>query len=305
MGSPSEEDADLFKSLSDSPDAAFFKDANHVHRILANFRWALEQHNAIFIANVSGKIVYVNKEFCKLCKYSSEDLINQSMNTLGAGLQSKESYAHLWSTVSSGHVWRGIMKGRANDGSVYCTQTSMFPLTDDQGSKLGYLVVGTDISNEVELCDKNRRLTEQLEEEHRKLIGKKQALIGMIEHIDEEKLKILRDIKTNFEVSIFPLLDQVLEKHPKEDKYLQVLKQNLANIAKPIFDQTRDWKSKLTAKEMQICSLIKQGLVIKEIAPIMHLSPRTIEKHRENIRKKLGLTERKMNLSAYLIEQGL
>ncbi|MFK7825471.1 MAG: helix-turn-helix transcriptional regulator [Oligoflexales bacterium] len=86
---------------------------------------------------------------------------------------------------------------------------------------------------------------------------------------------------------------------------MQVLKQNLKKISKPIFDQTRDWKTKLTAKEMQICSMIKQGLVIKEIAPIMHLSPRTVEKYRENIRKKLGLKMKKLSLSAYLIEQGI
>ena len=305
MSSPSEINADLLKSLTDNPNRNISNESDYIQMILSNFRCALEQHNAVFITNLSGEITYVNNEFCKFSKYTSEELIGQSISFLSSRFHSKEFFEDLWATISSGRTWSGVMQNRSKDDAMFWARTSIFPFTDDSGTVIGYIGVETDITREVELNERNMSLVQQLEEEHKKHMGKKQALIGIIEHIDEEKLKILREIKTNLEVSIFPLLEQVVEKYPKEDRYLQVLKQNLMNISKPIFDQTRDWKTKLTAKEMQICSLIKQGLVIKEIAPIMHLSPRTIEKHRENIRKKLGLTERKMNLSAYLIEQGL
>ncbi|MFK7825461.1 MAG: helix-turn-helix transcriptional regulator [Oligoflexales bacterium] len=59
----------------------------------------------------------------------------------------------------------------------------------------------------------------------------------------------------------------------------------------------------LSPKEIQICNMIKNGLTVKEIAQMFHLSPRTVDKHRENIRKKLGLKSKKINLATYLLHE--
>ena len=283
----------------------FKKEVTNGNWPLSNLQRILEGYNATCITDSNGKIKYVNEGFCSLSKYAPSELYEQSINKVVCDKHhSTQFFEDLWDRVSSGEVWKGLLKNRAKNGANYWAQTSIRPLKDEQGSTNAYLVVKTDVTKEMELTDRNSQLTRLLEEEREKVIKKKHALDGVIEHIDEEKLKILREIKVNLESSIFPLLAEAMEKFPKEEKYLQIVEQNLRNISKPIFDRARDWKSKLTAKEIQICSLIKQGLVIKEIAPIMHLSPRTIEKHRENIRKKLGLKERKMNLSAHLLEQG-
>ena len=58
-------------------------------------------------------------------------------------------------------------------------------------------------------------------------------------------------------------------------------------------------KVKLTATELKVCILIKLNMNTKDIAQITFNSPRTIEKHRENIRKKLKLTKED-NLYNYL-----
>jgi len=57
---------------------------------------------------------------------------------------------------------------------------------------------------------------------------------------------------------------------------------------------------KLTPREIEICDLVKNGLTSKDIAYLQNISVLTIEKHRRNIRKKLGLNNKKYNLSSYL-----
>jgi len=57
---------------------------------------------------------------------------------------------------------------------------------------------------------------------------------------------------------------------------------------------------KLTPKEIEICNMVEGGLVSKEIADFLNVSRQTIEKHRKNVRKKLGLGHRKINLATYL-----
>ena len=84
-------------------------------------------------------------------------------------------------------------------------------------------------------------------------------------------------------------------------KLLEVVKKNLQEISDPIIRNAQEVSEDLTPKELQLCNLIRQGLTVKEIATLTCLSSRTIDKHRENIRKKLRLTERKTNLGAYLM----
>lgn len=83
--------------------------------------------------------------------------------------------------------------------------------------------------------------------------------------------------------------------------YLGIIQTNLDQILSAF---TRDFSSiyyNLTPQEIQIANLIKQGRTTKEIAEIMALSLKTIEFHRTNIRKKLGLNTRKDNLRTHLL----
>ncbi|SHO61934.1 response regulator transcription factor [Algoriphagus zhangzhouensis] len=57
------------------------------------------------------------------------------------------------------------------------------------------------------------------------------------------------------------------------------------------FDSFRD-KYRLSRREVQIVSLVKEGHTNKEIAGQLGLSPSTIETHRKNIHQKLGVNSR-------------
>ena len=56
----------------------------------------------------------------------------------------------------------------------------------------------------------------------------------------------------------------------------------------------------LTSRESEICDLIRSGLSSKQISEALSLSLATVQKHREHIRRKLGLTGRDTNLATYL-----
>lgn len=58
----------------------------------------------------------------------------------------------------------------------------------------------------------------------------------------------------------------------------------------------------LTPTEMQIAEFVRKGLTGKEIAEKLGLSPATVNTHRRNMRKRLGLNKQKINLRQYLLE---
>jgi DNA-binding NarL/FixJ family response regulator len=65
-----------------------------------------------------------------------------------------------------------------------------------------------------------------------------------------------------------------------------------------------DSRAALTDRESQILALIADGHTSREIADMLVISPRTVERHRENLRHKLGLRNR-VDLTRYAIRAGL
>lgn len=60
----------------------------------------------------------------------------------------------------------------------------------------------------------------------------------------------------------------------------------------------------LTPRESQVVKLIAEGRTTEEIAAALTISPRTVERHRENILDKLGLRSR-VDVTRYAIRRGL
>lgn len=88
----------------------------------------------------------------------------------------------------------------------------------------------------------------------------------------------------------------------KQARLLDVLENNLQQLASS-YGNTNECAllfRQLTPVEMQVASMIKQGLSTKDIATALSLSPETINVHRKHIRKKLGLSGKADNLRSHL-----
>ena len=86
----------------------------------------------------------------------------------------------------------------------------------------------------------------------------------------------------------------------RQVKYLGLLKKNFQDIVSPFVEGKQDILTRLSPVEVVICDMIKRGLSSKEIANLRGITPATVGRHRENIRHKLGLANRKVNLVSYL-----
>ena len=98
-----------------------------------------------------------------------------------------------------------------------------------------------------------------------------------------------------------PLLEKLRSsRRPEENVYIDMLERSLENLTSAFGHKITSRNLKLTPKEINICNLIKHDLPSKEIARLLGISLFTVERHRNNIRAKLGITNKHVNLGTYL-----
>lgn len=92
--------------------------------------------------------------------------------------------------------------------------------------------------------------------------------------------------------------------HPEQISYVDIVETNLNDILSPFLQKMSVKYANFTSTEIQVANLIKAGKTSKEIADIMNVSTGTIDTHRNNIRAKLNLNRKKINLRTYLNSLG-
>ncbi|MEW6411951.1 MAG: GAF domain-containing protein [Candidatus Zixiibacteriota bacterium] len=146
-----------------------------------------------------------------------------------------------------------------------------------------------------------KEVNEKLIVEGKSLENKNIAMREVLASFEEEKQKTKQHILTNVEESLLPLLTRVKEgTRPSHQKLIDLLEQYLKEITSPYIDELKSSYSKLTPRELEICRMIKVGRPSKDIAAILNVSLLTVHKHREQIRKKLGIKNSRTNLSSFL-----
>jgi DNA-binding CsgD family transcriptional regulator len=82
---------------------------------------------------------------------------------------------------------------------------------------------------------------------------------------------------------------------------LSILERNTGEIISPFLRTLSTKYPNLTPMEIKVINFIKEGRTTKEMAEMLNASARTVEAHRDNIRKKLGLRNKKANLKSHLM----
>jgi len=168
-------------------------------------------------------------------------------------------------------------------------------LIDAIADRLGDLAMR--LNAEQELQETNRQLTV----ERQALKETNTALKTLMARIEEEKRDIHRDIRDNVEKVLMPILHELSMTVPKHQrKYVDLLRDNLEEITSPFVSQLSDKFHSLTPTEIQISSMIRSGLRTKEIAELRGVAMATINRHRERIRRKLGIINSDVNLATFL-----
>jgi DNA-binding NarL/FixJ family response regulator len=147
-----------------------------------------------------------------------------------------------------------------------------------------------------------KKTTRELRAERKILTEKNIALNQVLEHLESQRQSHKRQVFKDIEQALQPFmkkLKDMLDIQGRADKF-EELEANYNAILGKDLETFKDRYASLTSRESQVCDMIKNGLSSKEISEKLNLSILTVQKHREQIRKKLGITNKNVNLATYL-----
>ncbi len=141
---------------------------------VSDYKDALDETTIIALTDQKGIIRKANSNFCKISKYSEDELIGQDHQILNSGYHPKEFIRDLWVTIAKGKIWKGEIKNKAKDGTFYWVDTTIVPFINEQGKPYQYLAIRVDITkrkeSEEQLTAANIELAFQNNEKEKRAI---------------------------------------------------------------------------------------------------------------------------------------
>ncbi|QGY40463.1 PAS domain S-box protein [Pseudodesulfovibrio cashew] len=148
--------------------------------------------------------------------------------------------------------------------------------------------------------------TEALRKEKEHLEEMNITLRNVLQSIDKERDELLKEVSTKVNNQVIPALDRIENEEDAAIRkgYITVVRDQLTRLA-PGSKATDPLLLKLTHMETRVCQFIQAGYPSKDIAGSLNISLETVQTHRKNIRRKLGLHGKSVSLYAHLKTQGV
>jgi DNA-binding CsgD family transcriptional regulator len=180
-------------------------------------------------------------------------------------------------------------------------------VTRIEGSDPARILISHENVTPLKLAEEAVRERErELDLQRQKLEETNTALRVLLRAREEDKRELEEKVLGNVKELVFPYLANLNQMglNARQKAHLDIVESNLNDIISPFLRQLSSKYLNLTPREIQVANLVKEGRSTKEIAEIMSISTNAVDLHRKNVRKKLGLKNKKTNLRSHLISLG-
>lgn len=256
--------------------------------------------DAIFITNLEGVYISSNQALLDLFGLTREEIKN---------VKAQDHYSNpdersiiIEQIIEKGFIRNREVKFCKKDGEeMDCIISATLRKADD-GSILGYQGTARDITERKREKEALQRAKDALEVKTNKLEEINTALNVLLEKREADKIILQEQVLSNVKKLTLPYIEKLRKSNLDETQraFIDVLEYSLHEIISPLSHKLSSDYFALTPTEIKVADFVRQGKRTKQIAKMLNISTKTIERHREGIRNKLGIKNRKINLQSHL-----
>ena len=114
--------------------------------LLSQYKHAIDASTILSKTDKKGVITYANDAFYKIAKYSKEECIGKTHKIVRDPDMDSSVFKDMWQTIKAKKEWRGIIKNRAKDGSMYIVDSLILPLLDANNEIIEYIGIRHDVT---------------------------------------------------------------------------------------------------------------------------------------------------------------
>ncbi len=264
-----------------------------LHKSEKLFRILVENAPVALLLVEGGKILYANPRFTELSGYGAE--LASIENWWKTAHPNKKERKEIFEKLQEGNP---IQVEIVNKDGLEKYVIAHFTKLPNNFSFIAYEDITAQHIYERTLLKREKELHEKSE----KLEEMNSALRVILSRMNSDKEELENKIYVNIRDLVMPYVDKLgtLSQSETQQSYVNILKLNLQNIISSFAIHLTKQSVNFTPREIQIANMINEDMINKDIAAILYISESSVEFHRHNIRKKLGLVDKKINLKTYL-----
>lgn len=257
--------------------------------------------DCIFIKDLSSRYIHINPAMEKLFNIAPDDIIGKTDNYIfgedvGNHIRKQERRVFKGSILTE-------EPSKPVNGKLHTFHTVKVPLRDTDGNVKGLCGIARDITERKLLEENLGEAENKLRIHANELAESNAALRVLLKQREKDQREFENNILSNIRHLIMPYIEKLKRNRDISDDLvsINIIESNLKEIISPFSAKLSFQYLNFTPKEIMVADLIKDGKQDKEIMEILNLSLDTVKTHRRNIRKKLGITNQKINLRTKLL----
>lgn len=249
------------------------------------------------LINPDGRIKAANRALAKKLNRAPEQLIGRTVFDMFPERAADERRKWFTEVIGTGKPL--VVEDTLSGNVIY--ETTIYPVFDARRDVTSVAIFARDVTVSRQAREKLRQSEIKLQEQKTVLEQKNITLRELIKQIEFEKKQVEEQVVMNVDSVLMPLLDRLKLSLGKDaGQQINLIKNAFGELTGSFGMNIARKSLNLTPREVEICTMIKSGLSSKDISRLLGISLVTTERHRNNVRKKLGISNSRINLTSYL-----